>query len=214
MGIIKSGILGPMINKTGSVIGKIHKGQNVITGISKKLKRRKKKTESQITSRVRFGKLNSFLSDIKSLVTVGFKKMVKHNTAANAAYSYNFDHAFITVNGRLELNYPKLVYSIGDVEGPESPVLVTENGFLNISWFNMPQSINCQYSDLATVLVYEPIEPDNVFFTETCKRSDLNVILDVSHFIGKSLHCYICFASADGKHEGSSVYLGLIEVAG
>jgi hypothetical protein len=78
----------------------------------------------------------------------------------------------------------------------------------------MEQSKYCQYSDLATILIYEPIKGDNTSFNNICPRSDLNVLLDISSFTGKEVHCYICFSSADGKYQGTSVYLGLVNVDG
>ena len=212
MGILTSGILGPIKNKTGAVIGRMHRGQNVITQLYKKRKRRRKRSKGQLSSQDRLGQLSNFLSNIQGLVAVGFKNMVKHNSAANAAHSYNYHHAFITVGAKLELNYSKLIYSIGEVEGPESPLLEYENGILNLSWFDMLQSQYCQYSDKATVLVYEPSRQDSVVFDNICPRSDLHVLLDISCFIGKEVHCYVCFNSADGKYKGNSVYLGLIAV--
>jgi len=210
MGILTGGILGPMKNKTGTVIGRIHRGQNVVTQLYKRRKRRKKKSKEELASQARLGLLSSFLSEIHDLVEIGFKKMVKHNSPVNAAFTYNYDRAFIEIGEVLVLNYPELIYSLGDVEGPESPALEYLNGFLNISWYDGPQSKYCQYSDQATVLVYEPAGHDLTIFSKECKRSDLQVSLAIDEFIGKEVHAYICFASADGKYQGKSVYLGLV----
>ncbi|RYE52390.1 MAG: hypothetical protein EOP48_16630, partial [Sphingobacteriales bacterium] len=121
MGILIKGILGPMINKTGAVIGRMHRGQNVIVQLYKERSADKVSTEGQLTVQNHFGKLSSFLSNIRNMVDIGFKKMIKHNSPVNAAFSYNSSHAFIQVGEKKELNYAKLIYSIGDVEGPESP---------------------------------------------------------------------------------------------
>ena len=212
MGIIRQGILGPMVNKTGAVIGRMHRGQNVLVKLYKEKSADKPSTEGQLAAQDRLGKLSSFLSNIRNMVDIGFKKKVKHNSPANAALSYNSGHAFIQVGEEQELNYAKLIYSIGDVEGPESPFLEYEDGMLNISWYDMEQSRYCQYSDLATILIYEPIVGDNTSFDNICPRSDLNVLLDISSFIGKEVHCYICFSSADGKDQGTNFYLGLVDV--
>jgi hypothetical protein len=214
MGIIRKGILGPMVNKTGAVIGRMHRGQNVLVQLYKERSADKPSTEGQVAAQDRLGKLSSFLSNIRNMVDIGFKKMVKHNSPVNAALSYNSSHAFIQVGEEQELNYAQLVYSIGDDEGPESPLLEYEDGVLNISWYDMEQSRYCQYSDLATILIYEPIIGDNTSFNDICPRSDLNVLLDISSFIGKEVHCYICFSSADGKYQGTNVYLGFIKVDG
>jgi hypothetical protein len=123
MGIIRKGILGPMVNKTGAVIGRMHRGQNVLVQLYKERSADKPSTEGQIAAQDRLGMLSSFLSNIRNMVDIGFKKMGKHNSPVNAALSYNSDHAFIQKGEEQELNYAQLVYSIGDVEGPESPLL-------------------------------------------------------------------------------------------
>ncbi|MEJ7557427.1 MAG: DUF6266 family protein [Pedobacter sp.] len=213
MGILPSGILGPIKNKTGAVIGRIHRGQNVITQLYKKRKRKRVRSKAQLASEYRLGQLSSFLSQIQVLVDSGFKSKVKHNTAVNAALSYNYDHAFIKVGADLELNYAKLVYSLGEVEGPESPEMAYKDGFLTLSWFDMPQSEYCQFSDKATILIYEPTSRSDIIFKVACQRSDLNVLLDILPFIDKEVHCYISFASSDGKRQGNSVYLGLVKTS-
>jgi hypothetical protein len=208
MGILISGILGPMKNKTGAVIGRMHRGQNVITQLYIRKHPNKKRSEAQLATELSFGLLNNFLSNIQGLVDTGFRKKVKHNSPVNAAYSYNFKHAFLDVNGKIVLDYPNLVYSLGYIEGPESPALITEDGSLFLSWEDMPQSEYCSYSDMATVLVYDPLEKGDLIFENVCLRSDLSVQLDISPFLGKNVHCYMSFCSANEKNRGDSVYLG------
>jgi hypothetical protein len=147
------------------------------------------------------------------LVDTGFRKKVKHNSPVNAAYSYNFKHAFLDVNGQIVLDYPNLVYSLGYIEGPESPTLITEDGSLFLSWEDMPQSEYCSYLDMATVLVYDPLEKGDLIFENVCLRSDLSVQLDISPFLGKNVHCYMSFCSANEKNRGDSVYLGQTSVS-
>ena len=212
MGILPQGIHGPMINKTGAVIGRMQKGQNIIVGLYKKRTSKRVMTSNQTSSNNRLGLLSSFLSDISDFVNEGFKKMVKHNSPVNAALSYNYDHAFIESDGISVLNYPKMVYSIGDVEPPESPKIECLDGLMELSWFDMPQSKFCQYADRASVLIYDPVEHQCVAFQNMCSRSDLSVLLDVSTLIGTLVHCYVCFTSADGKKQGNSLYLGLVQV--
>lgn len=208
MGILVSGILGPMKNKTGAVIGRIHRGQNVITQLYKIKNPNRKRSDAQLATELSFGILNNFLSNIQGLVDIGFRKKVKHNSPVNAAYAYNFKNAFLDVNGQIVLDYPNLVYSVGNIEGPESPILNTDGSSLFLSWDDMPQSEYCSYSDLATVLVYDPSEKGDLIFENVCPRSDLSVQLDISPFIGKDVHCYISFCSANEKSRGDTVYLG------
>lgn len=212
MGILKSGILGPMENTTGAVVGRIHRGKNVITGLYEVSNKRKKGTKNQTASRYAFGLLNSFLNDIEGLVNQGFKKLINRNTAINAAFSYNYDHAFVKDGDTIELNYPKIKFSVGDVEGPESPEVSVEDGLLKISWFKLPQSRNCQYTDKAQILIYEPAQPSSIRFYNACERWDGEVILDLKAIKGKKVHVYISFTSANGKQQGNSTHLGVFDI--
>ncbi|RZK80970.1 MAG: hypothetical protein EOO92_06275 [Pedobacter sp.] len=212
MGILKSGILGPMKNTTGAVVGRVHRGTNVITGLYEKSEKHKKNSPKQLASQQQFNLLNGFLRNIQQLVDTGFKTMVKHNSPVNAAYSYNYNQAFISSETEITLNYPEILFSVGNLEGPESPEITFEEGVLTLSWFKMPQSLYCQYTDRARVLIYEPYKRESIIYDNICERWDCTVALDAQCFIGSKVHLYMSFCSADGKEQGNSNYLGLIDV--
>ncbi|MGY4384072.1 hypothetical protein ACVWYN_001098 [Pedobacter sp. UYP24] len=214
MGILSTGILGPFRNKTGSVIGRKHRGQDVMTSLYRTNKTPKEGTVKQKESRFKFATLNVFLNNISELVIPGFKKLAKGGNPINTAYSYNCDHAFVVSEGEIKLNLPKLVYSVGNVEGPESLQMVSENGHITMSWLEQPQSLFCQGSDTVNFLIYNETIGDSAYFMNYRDRSDLGVSLDVRPDIGHDVHCYISFASADGKTQGNSIYLGMIKVLG
>ncbi|RZK00393.1 MAG: hypothetical protein EOO43_25220 [Flavobacterium sp.] len=156
--------------------------------------------------------MNDYLRSIQMLIDDGFRKLIKHNTPINAAYTYNSDHAFILNEDKIELNYPEIMFSVGDVEGPEAPELSSENGLIILKWFNMPQSLYCQYSDKASVLIYEPNKKSSIIYKSAGIRSELEVALKAHCYVNKDVHCFISFSSADGKRQGNSIYLGMLKV--
>ncbi|RYE13328.1 MAG: hypothetical protein EOP51_29975 [Sphingobacteriales bacterium] len=213
MGIQKSGIIGPFRNKIGPVYGRRHRGQDLILPLPRITT--KKATDNQLETRYLFGKLNTFLSTIHSLVNPGFKAFVKNNSPVNAAFSYNYDHALVKVGEEYQFNYPKLVYSRGHVVTPDGAQVSSGNGQVTFTWEHQNQSAYCQYADLASFMVYNPAKDDYLVLHKTVNRRAQSFTLNMpAHHPGDLVHCYMSFASADGKRQGDSWYVGQVVVVG
>ena len=207
MGILKSGILGPMQNKTGSAIGRMHRNINVITGPYRKTN--KPATAAQLDVQAKLGMLSSFLNAIDDLIKPGFKQYAKGEDPVNVASSFNYQHAFIKDEAGLRLNYAKLVYSRGYILGPESSGLLALPNKIEFNWLPQRQSKYCQYTDMATVMVYNPVKERFIKLKGVAERYAQGCLFDIPpHFAGDTVHCYISFASKDGKLQGNSTYLG------
>lgn len=207
MGILKSGLLGPFRNKVGGVIGRSHRGQNVMTSLHEK--RNNRFSKEQLEAQEKFALLNGFLSEIDRLINIGFKPLKRSQSPVNAAFSYNYPHAFTETSEKLSLNYPQLIYSRGPIftsEGTSAAVTGTD---IILTWMAQPQSSYCQYTDLATCLAYCPAKEKSVKFTGATARHTLNYTMKMPRdFAGKLVHCYMSFNSADGKRTGDSIYIG------
>src|SRR5215217_437588 len=159
MGILNTGIFGGFRKKTGPLIGRRSRNQNVITGLHHKSN--KPTTEKQLVAQHKFALLNSFLSGITELLNLGFKKHTKNNSTANAAYTYNYPHAFLPQEESWVLNYPALVYSRGHVAGTQGvEITLVQNPDMRhevvFKWALQAQSEYCQFTDRASFLVYSP----------------------------------------------------------
>ncbi|TKC09621.1 DUF6266 family protein [Pedobacter frigoris] len=209
MGILRKGLLGPVKNKTGAVIGRQHRGQNVLTGLQNPST--KPPTEKQLEERRKFGMLNSFLSDIDKLVNVGFKHYAKIKTPVNVAYSYNVDHAFVKQGEEWQLNFPEMVYSRGHVDTPEGATVAPDADVHTVlfSWLAQKQTASCQFADQASFLMYNASKNKALILINATNRYALSYPLTLpAEFFGDTLHCYMNFNSADGKQSGDSMYLG------
>lgn len=211
MGILQSGPLGPFRKKTGPLIGRKHRGLNVITSLHHTSK--KKPTVKQTDAQYKFGLLNSFLRIIKTVVSAGFKAYAKGQSAVNAAFTYNFDHAFVQDEAGWQINYPKMVYSRGQVVTPEGAKVEAASGHLTFSWEPQKQSAYCQYTDLASFLVYNPEKKKRISFSHAIDRYAQSFTMEMpSDYMGQTVHCYMSFAAANGKMVGDSVYVGKVVV--
>lgn len=219
MGILRRGILGPVENTTGAVIGKVSNGQNIITGLRDVIP--PLATEDQAEQRYKFKLLRDFFSSMPELVTVGFKKKKKVQSPANAAYSHNFKKAFNTletVEGaeklnlkvRIKLDYSALVYSIGPISGPNCGTAVrNSDGTCTFSWLSYPQSKNNLLIDQAGYLIYNASTGEASYQIGIAARSDLtfNVALSPDDDVAE-LHFYMHFYSSTTLAIGNSIYLG------
>lgn len=211
MGILTSGILGPVRNKTGSIVGRVHKRKNVVTGLYNTSN--KPPTKDQLEARFKLGLLNGFMQDIDELVNIGFKAYIKKESAVNVAVSYNYDHAFVKEGENTVLNYPKIVYSRGHIVTPESPEVFQEPGTLTFNWLPQNQSAYCQFTDRASFLIYNPAKDLSIILPNVTNRYAQGYTLEIPEgYIGDTLHCYMNFRAADGKKTGDSMYVGKVVV--
>jgi hypothetical protein len=207
MGIIDSGPLGPFRKKIGAAIGRRHMGQDLVLPLYHKTT--KKPTQDQLLQREKFKMLRAFFAPLKKLVNPGFKAYAKKKSPANAAFSYNFDHAFVMDGEELELNFPKLVISRGPVDTPNGLQLTSAPKLVHFSWEAAPQSTYCQSTDQASVVVYNAERKQFSIRLNVAERSALGLDVDLSeNYSGQVLHCWIVFSSADGKVPGDSKYAG------
>jgi hypothetical protein len=219
MGILTRGILGPMINTTGAVIGKITNGQNVITGLREDTPR--PATEDQAEQRYKFKLLRDFFWTFPDLIESGFKKKKLHQVPFNAAYQYNCKNAFcisqpiqegemLTLKERIKLNFPALSYSVGPVSGPNCGTAIRNtNGTCTFSWLAYPQSKNNQFSDKAGYVIWNATTGKARYGIDIAVRSALSFTVPIPpKFKNAELHFYMHFYNSDTRSMGNSIYLG------
>nr|WP_068892134.1 DUF6266 family protein [Pedobacter panaciterrae] len=213
MGIQLWGAFGGFQKKTGALVGRWLKGQNVITAIPHPSK--KPPTEAQLNQRAKFRMLVSFLRPLSQLVKVGFKDAhVEKQSAWNAAYVYNYKRAITETGSVITMNYSKVVYSLGLLSPPFNAYAMTsaeEPGIIEFAWD--AYAGNGAPTDMITAMIYsEPLDRF-VILTNAAARSALTFNLPVPpDFSGQQVYCYLSFVSANGKSTSNSVYLGRVLV--
>ncbi|WP_285058081.1 DUF6266 family protein [Pedobacter ginsengisoli] len=209
MGILNSGIFGGFSNKTGPVIGRRVKGKNVVTALYHPSLT--PATQIQLVENHRFGLLISFLSLLNPLIAVGFKDFTKRNSPFNAAFKFNYKTAFILVNGQYQIDYPKIVYSKGNVCKPCCLHIAAVPGAIGFSWVPVAQTQFGRITDRATFVIYNADKNRLLIRQNGALRKDLAYQFEIpADFAGDELHCYMNFNNENGKLTGESVYGGLL----
>ena len=208
MGIINKGINGPFKGKTGSVIGSSWKKISYIKGLPKKKNVKRTPSPEQTLQQRRFKLLNDFLHPISTLLKIGFSSFLSKSTSVSAAFSYNYEQAFLETDDRLSLDYKALQLSRGSLCMAGAERAWIENGGMVISWNPKTYGMGGEMDDTAHVLVYHAGE--NVFLSDDrpARRQDGATFVDVSEWpLDETFHVWLFFADQQQKRVSQTVYI-------
>lgn len=214
MGIIRQGILGGFRKKTGSVVGAYWRTLDVIRSLPRVSG--KPATPLQKDQQAKFGLVTSWLSWIGPLIDTGYKSISKIATPMNEAVSYHLKNAITGVSPNFGIDYTKVKFSTGKLElPPDIQIATTEASRLDYSWeYSGLNEKFVDASDMATVMVYNPLKDKFVFISDAAPRSAnlYNLVLPPD-FSGDTVHCYISFNSVLTKRlVSNSFYMGALPV--
>jgi len=209
MGILRKGIFGGFEKKTGMLIGRCAKGKSIISAVQ--YKKVKLRTVAQLDQQLRFDLANSVLKWFSDLIAVGFKHIAGKGSAFNTAVRYNFRALVTGISPDYVIDYSKLVYSRGSLDGPHRPSINRLSDGLQVSWLPDVQTRFNQHSDQATFVIYCPDREMIMKFPEYVIRAAMGCFLPMPPGLRDvPLHAWMSLISADGKVVSDSVYLGVI----
>lgn len=208
MGTIKKGILGGFSGKVGTVIGANWRGLDVMRSLPKKSN--SVPTDLQTEQRLKFGIVMGFLSPVKGIIekAYGTSQGVKSNF--NLATSYHIQEAITGMMPALDIDFPKVIFTKGELLGPSSATAAaTAVGEITYQWQNNSNSGLSKDTDKAIAIVFCPAEKKYVILDGAALRSDLILTLEMpAQFAGKNVHSWLGFISSNGKDAATSLYLG------
>jgi hypothetical protein len=212
MGTIKKGILGGFSGKVGTVIGGNWKGIDYMRGKAASISN--PKTEAQLDQRARFGAALAFLQPMTPFIRVGFKNFAIKMTAFNSAMSYNLNNALIGAYPDYSIDYANALVSRGSLAGALNPAAESANqGEVTFGWDDNSVEGNARPTDLAMLLVLNPIKKEAVYITNGAARTEGSQTLSVpASYSGDAVECYIAFIGLNGSIS-SSKYAGEVVVS-
>lgn len=149
------GINGPFRGKVGSVIGSKWRKVNYMKGLSR-FKQRRPPSPDQALIRRKFSLLNDFLKPLSRILEISFSQFTDKATGRNAAFSYNYDDAFIVEGADVRLNYQAIRLSHGSlVTAGAERAWVDDRGVVHVTWNTKTYGIGGAPDDLAYVLVFD-----------------------------------------------------------
>jgi hypothetical protein len=210
MGIIKKGINGPFKGKAGAVVGSSWKKIDYIKGLQQKKGTKRKPSPEQAIQQERFKLLNDFLRPLSAILEVSLKPLMARATGVNAAFSLNYDHAFLVDGAYTSLNYEAMQFSHGSLYTAGEEKAWLENGHVTVTWHTEIYGMGGEMDDTAHVLVYCP-EADRFYGSEpdVTRRDGIAVIDLIGDKCTAELHTWIFFIDKPKKRASPTVYIPL-----
>ncbi|HKG05028.1 MAG TPA: DUF6266 family protein [Pedobacter sp.] len=213
MGIQLWGAFGGFRKKTGALVGKWLNGQNVISAIPHPSE--KAPSVGQLNARAKFKLLVTWLSWVSPVVRVGFQNAREEKQSGfNAAFAYNYQNAISGVGPAYVIDYDEVLLAKGRLSnGYNLAMATTEDAQLDFSWTAYVANGLGAPTDLATVVVYNPVKAEFTVAVGAAPRSALSFDMSVpSMWSGDTVYPWVFFVSADGKLNSDSKFQGSVVV--
>jgi len=209
MGKLINGPMGTSVGKLGGVVTYQLNGQWVtrMIGVVDHW------SEAQYAVQMRTALITALLKPVKDVIRIGMKyspKPKKTWTAYTMATSSNNPGAIMGEYPKLEINYEKVILSIGDIPVPLNAKAELKDGRITFSWEADLETDGTDEDDRVMCVAYFPesFQAFNVI-RNGARREEEQQIIKLPSFTEKmNIETYMCFVSDDGKRVSNSIYLG------
>lgn len=210
MAKLKDGILGAFIGKIGPVIAS-RRGDTVYLK-SRPDKVRHPNTKKQVAVKTRFGEISKLAKLLKVFLRYAWP-VAKGKAAFNAFISANVKSAFIKNGDDFELDYSRLLLSVGELNSlKEVQAERTTEGDLNVSWTYDRTGDNEYGEDQVSLIVVAPDTWQAEHKLNAASRQDEEALLKLSDKLikGERVHLYASVLTLDREKCSDSMYLGCL----
>ncbi|MFB2118986.1 DUF6266 family protein [Parapedobacter sp. 2B3] len=154
--------------------------------------------------------LTQFLQPISKFLNIGLKPFLAKATGVNAAFSLNYDHAFLVDGEHISLNYEAMQFSHGSLYTAGAEKAWLANGHVTVTWHTETYGMGGEMDDTAHVLIYNP-ENDRFYGSEQdITRQDGIAVIDlIGDKCTTGLHTWIFFVDKLQKRASPTVYIPL-----
>jgi hypothetical protein len=212
MAILKKGILGHFEGQLDGIVYYTRMGKNVGR---KQTNSTKPRSPSQLASQQGLKVTSHFLSQVREFTNLGFKTdhFKKGGTAYNRATSAVKLNGLTGVYPDLSLDFEHLKLSVGNLPIAEGVSLAIVPTGVAFSWAIDPTQHWPQTTDQAMLLVYFPGDNIALYVLYGSERASGQSILPInSPMLGKTMHFYLSFISADRANVSDSMYAGALNL--
>jgi len=210
MARIKSGILGPVQGKIGTVVGAIWRG---IPYIRKQAayEKSKERSPAQLENEAKFKFVNDWLLTFYPFIGIGFQNLAIGKSAASVALSKIYNTVFSGVAPNISIAYEHMIISEGSLAMVIDP-LVSRSGpnTLELSW-KQNAVAGTAYNDQLMLVFYAPELGEADGFVGAVNRANQRFTFQTNpNFEGKTLEVYLSITSMNRKKIANSKYLGTL----
>jgi len=212
MAIVKESPIGVVSGKLGQIAGGKWKGINYLRVLPGSVAN--PQTLKQLTQRQKFSVTIGFINPIRQFLKIGFKNYAVQMTPANAAFSWNIEHAILGTYPNFTIDYPNALVSRGEVAPALNQAAAsTVAGTIAFTWDDNTGEIKGLSTDKTLLLAYNPAKHQSVAIIELAERADGTQTITVpDSFSGDLVQCYIAFTGQDGIDVSNSMFAGAVTV--
>lgn len=210
MAILKNGSNGGFQGKLGNVVGYQWRGKDVIRTLPRTSS--KKRSEGQLANQQKMTLVQHFLQATIHFIRLGFKHAAEERqmSAFNLAMSYNKKQAITGLYPNLQLDYSRVVVSMGDVADMEGGSARWVAGGMELTWADNSGEGHAKSSDYLLALLFFPDERHVVhLFNGNHRNEGRSFITLESSLTEKPVHVYASFCRYDGSDVSPSSYLAM-----
>ena len=210
MARIKSGILGPVQGKIGTVVGAIWKGIPYIRKLAEYDKSRKR-SSAQLENEAKFKFVNDWLLPFYPFIGIGFQNLAIGKSAASVALSKIYNTVFNGIAPNLSIAYEQMIISEGPLAMVLDPMVSrTAPNVLELSW-KQNAVAGTAFNDQLMLVFYAPELGKADGFVGAVNRANQKFTFHTNPiFEGKRLEVYLAMTSMNRKKISDSKYLGTL----
>ncbi len=211
MGKLKNGILGGISGKVGTVTCYDLNGQEIVRSNGTN---NNPPTIKQLNNYQQMTVINEFFAGMEHLLKTGFNPEARGTTKnyQNLAIQYNKPNALKGYFPDVEIDYPKIIISAGNLSQAFNPTVEMVAEGLKFNW-DLQHNIYQENSDRVMLLAYAPNSKEMSFNKSGAQRIERCDILKVNPSMrNEPLEVYMSFVSDDRLRASNSQYLGMITV--
>lgn len=210
MAKITGGIFGNISGKIGGLVFSTRNNQTEVRNLPKKYEG--PVTEAALGARARLKLLVGFLRLFTFFIKIGYPKKSKQRMSAfNVAFSENYRWIIGGAYPNLEIDYPKVTLSKGNLNGLSSLMIhQVDRQLFNLRWnsniesYQSPVADGC---DCIYCVLYDPIGKQVVEVAAGAIRSDNYLLFYLPEkMTGKKIHLYVFLRSSRKKEVSPTQY--------
>lgn len=208
MAITINGPAGQHRGRIGNTVYYMLNGQNVSRSIGRYVD---PKTEKQRAERLKTKMCGKLFRDLNEFIKPGFSIAARGTTknAFNLAVAFNRNNMFKGSYPDLEIEYPLLMLSMGNLTPAQNPKVTQDGGRLIFSWHTEKRMEYPMSADRVMVLAYFPKKGKTYMSLFMVERITGSVLLPIPASLkNEYMETYISFSSADREQISNSTYTG------
>ncbi|MDR2221514.1 MAG: DUF6266 family protein [Flavobacteriaceae bacterium] len=209
MAEITKGILGGFSGKVGTVVGANFRGKDIMRSVPKKSK--KKPTEKQLAQRERFTIAAKFLQPLKQYTREYYGPGQGAKSSTNLAMAYHLTDAVVMQNGKMALDYSKVLITKGVLSPVANATATATNLEVTVSWVDNSGEGQAKKTDAVTVFCYSKSLNKFFFYGDKATRQDTKLTFKLPNsWKDKDNVIWMAVANAQANINSTSMYLGVM----